>query len=171
MTIWHKKWAWLVVLLLLFIIVVAALWPVEQAAIAVVTLQPMAGSMKAGQQFEEKVVLRSNKPANAVDITVKYPADQLEVITTVTKQSRFDMVLFPPKVDATKGTIRFVQASAVPFSGQGDEGLIGTIKFKAKQAVEPIITVSGKVVANDAKGTDLAVVPVSKALWRVIVGR
>ena len=150
-------------------VVMAAFWPIDQSAVAVVSLQPMAGAMKVGQQFSEKVVVRSNKPANAIDLTVHYNTGQLEVVKTESKQTRFDMVLFPPNVNSSNGTIRFVQATAAPFSGQGDDGLVGSITFKAKRAGQPTITVSGKVIANDSKGTDLAVKPASKALWRVIL--
>jgi hypothetical protein len=146
-------------------------WPMQPAAIAVASLDPGVGRVNAGQQFTEQILIKSSQPANAVDLTVHYAIDELEVVSSSSKQSRFDMVLFPPKVDAGQGVVRFIQATAAPFSGDARNGLVGTITFKAKRAGQPHFTISGKIVANDSKGTDLAQQPASKPLWKVLLGR
>jgi hypothetical protein len=161
----RKIWLAGAVLLVLLVLAIVAFWPVQPAAVAVVDLQPEVDKVTAGQTFTQTVTVQSGQAANAVDVTVRYPIDMLQVVSTDTKGSRFDMVLFQPKVDAGHGNVRFVQATIVPFSGNG--GKVGTITFKARKSGSVSEQIGAKVVANSSSGTDLAAKPAKKALWQV----
>ena len=166
-----SRWVGLVILGLLLVMAAGLYWwPVPQRSDAYVALDYDSAKIKADQQFDVKVQVGSDKAANSVDVTVTYPAEDLEVVSTSTKQTRFDMVLFPPNKDE-KGQVRFLQATAAPFSGPVEKGLVGTITFRAKSDGPFELTSSGKVVANNSTGTDLMAPKKDKKLWEVLFGR
>lgn len=146
-------------------------WPVPQPSVASFVVQPGERQFKKGDQFTVKVGVDSAKAANAVDATVSYPSDELDVMSTSSKNTRFDMVLFPAQVDKSKGTVRYLQATAAPFTGRSDKGLVGTVTFKARQDGTVTFGTSGKIVANDSVGTDLSAKRPDKKLWETIFRR
>lgn len=172
LSIIRKWWRGLAVLLVLAVVAaVLAWWPVAQPSSAYFVLQPGSQSFTEGQQFDVKVQVQSTKPANAVDATLSYPTDTLDVVGTSSKQSRFDMVLFPAQVDKDKGTVRYLQATAAPFSGASNQGLVGSVTFKAKHNGRVDFDIHGKIVANDSQGTDLTQKQPDKPLWRALLGK
>ncbi len=167
----RNKWLWLaVVVVLLLAAGVLAYWPVTQPSDAEVVVQPGTQKVEAGQELTERVAVRSDLPANAVDITLSYPPDILEVVSTSNAKGRFDMQIFPIAVNKDNGTVRFLQATVAPFSGPADKGYVGEIVFKAKKDGEVEVKVSqAKVVANSAEGTDLTAKKADKKLWETIL--
>lgn len=163
-----KHWIALGIGLIILVGLALWLWPVSQPAKASFTLQPESKKVKKGDKFEVVLEVVSTSPANAIDATVHYPTDQLQVVSTSSKDSRFDMVLFPAKAEAGKGTVRFIQATALPFHGASG-GKVGTIIFKATKDGTVTYSVSGKIVANDAHGTDLTAKPKDKRLWQELL--
>lgn len=164
-----NKWLW-IGLGLAVIVGFVAWWPVSQPSIANFALQPEHRHVTKGQQFSVSLSVTSTKPANAVDAILQYPADALQVVSTSSKKSRFDMILFPAKANQTNGTVRYIQATAIPFHGFS-QGLVGIVTFKAVKNANVSFKVSGKIVANDSKGTDLTTKQPDKQRWQVWFGQ
>jgi hypothetical protein len=168
-----KKW-WQGLAVLAIVGLTAAIlwwWPVPQPPKASFILQPASQTVKAGQQLVVKVEVQSSSPANAVDVTLHYPKDRLEVVSSSSKQSRFDMVLFPAAINKSAATVRFLQATVVPFSGLSQQGLVGTVTFKAKLDGQVNFSTTGKVVANNSQGSDLTAKVPDKPLWRSLLNK
>jgi hypothetical protein len=166
-----NKWWWQIAAGLVILLAAAAAllwWPVPQQSDAYFVLNYDSHRLNTGQRITVKVQVGSRKAANAVDVTVRYPQDALKVVSTSTKQSRFDMVLFPPD-SKTEGEVRFLQATAAPFSDGPADGLVGTIEFEAKKETTVSLLTTGKVIANDSKGTDLTATKPDKMLWQEIL--
>lgn len=84
-----------------------------------------------GSEFMVTVFIDSPKPINAIDLTVKYPAKNLELLQADNSQSIIDVWTGSPQV-SSDGIIKMQGGLSRAFSGQG--GQIISLHFRATSA-------------------------------------
>jgi len=108
-----------------------------------------------GQNFETIVGVNTQNPINAVEATIKYPEDILEVISISKENSIFTLWVQEPSFSNASGTIEFVGGltGEAGFQGMGE---IFTITFKPKKIGEAKIDfTNAEILASDGKGTNI----------------
>lgn len=153
------------------IIVVASLWfiPGPERRGATVKIIPNGEQVQQGFEWQADVIIESNVAVNALDIAVMFPDDEVTVKETSLDSSRFETKIFEPMLEEQKHEIYFVQATLEPFTGQ--DGLAGTITFKAKKPAKPRIEIApgSKIIAHDGNGTNVFQTSLSRSVgvWLV----
>lgn len=114
---------------------------------------PESRSFGIGQEFFVDVRVNTNSEfINAVQATINFPENILEVVETDKKNSVFNFWIDEPDVDA--GMVSFIGGTAKGVSGGSLQIL--RIKFKAIGAGSADIKITEAVVtANDGKGTNV----------------
>jgi len=121
-----------------------------------ITLETDVQAVESGQLFEVEVLTSAHTPVNAVDITVEFPEDKLDVFSVDRGQSVLtiwteDSVITDSSVQVSGGTFR------KGFIGQHE---IVTINFRALEPGQYKIEIEdATLVAGDGIGTE---VPVTK---------
>ncbi len=140
----------LVVGLLFFIIL-----PITCQA-ASLYLSPTSGSQTIGSNFSVSVyVSSSDNSMNAASGEVVFPADKLEVISVSKSGSIISLWVQEPSFSNSEGKVRFEGIVLNP-GYTGASGKLISINFKTKAAGTASLSfVSGSVLANDGKGTNI----------------
>jgi hypothetical protein len=119
-----------------------------------VLLETDVQAVESGELFEVQVLTSAHTPVNAVDITVQFPKDKLEVFSVDRGQSVLTIWTEDPSVTA----------SAVRFSGGTfRRGFIGkheiaTINFRALETGQYNVKINNAtLVAGDGTGTEVPV--------------
>ena len=115
-------------------------------------------NITAGEEISVPLRLSTREVMNAAEFYFIFPTDLLEVSRVDTAGSFYQLwVTNSPKFDNIDGEISFEGGLPTPgFSG--NDGLVGTIVFKAKQSGRGQITLNqekSRVLANDGKGTKI----------------
>ena len=119
-----------------------------------VILQTEIQAVESGELFEMKILTSAHTPVNAVDITVQFPKDKLEVFSVDRGQSVLTIWTEDPVVTAK--TVRFS-------GGTFRRGFIGkheiaTINFRALEPGQYKVRVSdATLVAGDGTGSEVLV--------------
>lgn len=131
------------------------LFPVWAHA-ATLSFSPQSGTYFAGRSFSVSVLVSSPDQAmNAVQGEVSFPTNQLEVLSISRTNSIISLWVQDPTFSNQDGTIDFGGVAVNP-GYQGSNGNIITIRFEAKDTGSaPLSFVSGSVLANDGKGTNI----------------
>ncbi len=117
---------------------------------------PSSGSYATGEQFLAVVYVSSADQAmNAASGVISFPQDKLEVVSLSKSASIFSLWVQEPSFSNNAGAINFEGIVLNPgFTGSGAK--IITINFKVRAAGNaPLNFVSGSVLANDGKGTNI----------------
>jgi len=116
---------------------------------------PQAKTSGIGQEFSVDVKINSEDIfINAVQATVKFPNDILELLEVDRVNSVFGFWVKEPVISNEEGTLSFIGGTAKGVAGESLEVL--KIKFKAKGIGSAELTVSDAVVtASDGKGTNV----------------
>ncbi len=125
----------------------------ETAQAATLYFSPNSGAHSIGQSFSVGVYVSSKEQAaNAVQGTVSYPADKLQLTSLSKGGSIISLWVQEPTFGA--GSANFEGVVLNPgFTGNGK---IVTLNFKVKAAGEAQLTFSsGSVLANDGQGTNI----------------
>jgi hypothetical protein len=125
-------------------------------AAATLYISPATGSYKVGELFS--VLLNVNTggdPINAAMAQLNFDNSRLSVVSIGFSQSIFSLWTEEPTYSNTAGTIRF--SGGLPNPGfTGSSGTILRITFKPKASgPAPVVFISGSVLANDGKGTNI----------------
>ena len=137
------------------LVVVASLWLIpgpdrEGATVRVIFEE----EIHQGQERQAMVMVDSNVEVNSVDVSVVYPTELLEAQQADMDGAYFDTQIFEPEIQGPQGKVRFVQATLEPF--EGEDGLVGTIDFKAYKQGKPEFQLdSAQVIAHDGQGTNV----------------
>lgn len=115
-------------------------------------------NIAVGQEISVPLKLSMRATMNAAEFYFTFPTDLLEVIRVDTAGSFYQLwVTGSPKFDNATGELSFEGGLPTPgFSG--NDGLVGTVVFKPKQAGSSQITLNeekSRVLANDGKGTEI----------------
>lgn len=117
---------------------------------------PSSGSYTVGSTFSASIyVSSSDQTMNAASGVISFPQDKLEVVSLSKSGSIFSLWVQEPSFSNNAGAINFEGIVLNPgFTGSGAKVI--TINFKAKAAGNaPLSFVSGSVLANDGKGTNI----------------
>ncbi len=152
-------------LLILWLLLLA---PLSVAWAATLQLATSASSFGVGDLVTLTVTVNTGGAAiNAVEGTLKFPTDLLEVVSINKDRSILPLWVEGPSFSNTAGEIVF--NGGIPNPGySGLTGQVLTVIFRAKQSGSAsIVTASSAVRANDGQGTDVLTVdpaPVTVAL-------
>lgn len=118
---------------------------------------PASGTYKADGAFSVSVYVSSaERPMNAVQGDISFPADKLEV-TSLSKGSVINLWVQEPVFSNSAGSVNFEGIVLNP-GFTGASGKIITINFKAKSSgTATLVFSSGSVLANDGKGTNILI--------------
>ncbi|MFH1713813.1 MAG: hypothetical protein ABH876_01375 [Patescibacteria group bacterium] len=146
-----KKAIILITILFLFIAVSV------QAQGGSLFLSPGSGSFIVEDTFPVEVEIdTAGISINAVQVTIYFPSEELEVLNISKDSSIFTLWPKEPEFSNFSGEISFSVGTPHPgFSGIGN---IITINFKAKkEGLASLVFGDGQVLANDGKGTNILV--------------
>ncbi len=123
---------------------------------ATLSLAPSGGTFFAGRSFTVAVQVASPDQAlNAVQGEISFPTKQLQVLSVSKEGSILDLWVQDPVFSDQNGTVNFAGIAVNP-GYQGASTTVLTITFAANAAGSaPISFVSGSVLANDGKGTNI----------------
>jgi hypothetical protein len=113
-------------------------------------------TVQLSQEFDVPLKISTPVTANAAEFYFNFPPELVEVTTIDTTGSIFQLwITKQPQFDNSKGQLSF--AGGLPTPGySGNDGLIATVKFRAKQAGSGEITLDrnrSRILANDGLGT------------------
>ncbi len=119
-------------------------------------ISPVSGEYEAGGRFSVSLKVNTENAAiNAVDGTLDFRKDLLEVVSVSKKDSIITLWIQEPVFSNKNGTITFGGLVLNP-GYQGISGTILTIEFKVrKEGSGGINFSSGSVLANDGYGTNV----------------
>lgn len=127
-----------------------------RAEAATLLISPSVGSYISGNAFSVYVTVNSgNQIINAVQGTLTFPQDKLEVTSVSKSGSIITLWAQEPVYSNLNGTVQF--EGIVPNPGYiGISGRVIQVNFRAKAVGEaPIGIVNGSVLANDGQGTQI----------------
>lgn len=145
-------------LIFAFIVSCVFLLPQDAKAEVLLRLYPDTVNVSAGAVVPVGAFLSSTEySVNAASAIISFPADMLEIVSIDDKDSIFDFWVERPSYSNDTGTVKW---SGIAFS-PGFKGTLGgvmTMRFRAKSSGEAEVRfVSNLVLANDGRGTELAV--------------
>lgn len=128
----------------------------HSALAATLSFSPSSGTYFAGRSFSVSVLVSSPDQAmNAVQAEISFPVNKLEVLSVSETNSIVTLWVQNPTFSNQDGTIDFGGVAVNP-GFQGSAGDVITIRFEAKNSGSaPLSFVSGSVLANDGKGTNI----------------
>jgi len=119
-----------------------------------ITLETQTQAVEVGTLFEVQVLASAHTPVNAVDITLNFPQDKLEVFSVDRGQSVLTIWTEDPMVTDTTVTLS---------GGTFRKGFIGkhellTVNFRALESGQYRVRVAeATMIAGDGAGTDVPV--------------
>ncbi len=136
--------------------VLAGIFGTHSAFAATLSFSPQSGTYFSGRSFSVSVVVSSpNQAMNAVQAEISFPPAELEVLSVSETNSIINLWVQNPTFSNQDGTIDFGGVAVSP-GFQGNNGNIVTIQFEAKNTGSaPLSFISGSVLANDGKGTNI----------------
>ncbi len=143
-----------IVISAVFAICFIALLP-PSAKAATINLVTSQNIFNIGDKFSVDVKIDSeNAGVNAVQATIKFPADILSVTSTDKTNSVFNFWLQDPTVNNNAGTVTFVAGATVGFTGKSLEAF--RIFFVVKGAGQANISLTdGAITASDGSGSNV----------------
>jgi len=129
---------------------------------AIISINPQEKEFATGETFLVEVHLNSKKEViNAVEATIKYPTDLLEVVKISKGGSFLSLWAKEPDIEKSGGIIEL--AGGIPGGSLVLDGKILTITFKSKKSGvgEVNFTDNTKVLLNDGLGTATKLTKVS----------
>lgn len=133
------------------------LFPFAAQAGGALFLSPSSGNYKVGDSFSVLVNLDTGgESINASTGHINFDNSKLQVVSLTYAQSVFSIWTEIPAFSNQAGTISF--SGGVPSPGYtGSSGTVLRIIFKAKSYGQaPVNFLSGSILANDGKGTNIA---------------
>lgn len=139
-------------------VLISALFGVAVSANAQATLfaSPSSGTYKTGELFSVLVSVNTGGQAiNAASGQMNFDNGRLEIVSMGYSQSIFNLWTDEPSYSNAAGTVRF--SGGLPNPGfTGASGAIVRVTFRPKASGQaPVVFVSGSVLANDGKGTNI----------------
>jgi len=142
-----------IVLLLFTAIFIFALPRLGQAASF--TLSPSAGSITIGSTFDVSILLDTQgKSINAVEMSLSFPTDKLQIVSTSAGKSIIGVWTSQPRYDNQNGRINL--QGGVPGGINVSGGLITTVTFRTRAVGTAFLKFlpNSKALLNDGYGTD-----------------
>jgi hypothetical protein len=158
------KW---IVVLSLFV----AVFPMQKifaAGDVSLNLSPSTGTFVVDSTFDVSLFLDTQAQSiNAVELTVKFAPDRLQLISSSTGKSIIGIWPTLPKFNNETGVVQLV--GGVPGGITASRGLITTLTFRAKAVGSTVVKIeSSRVLFNDGSGTE-ALVHNNGALYQIVL--
>lgn len=122
---------------------------------SVLFFEPQAGgTVENGESFVASVYLDTEgQGVNALDVSVRFPADRLEVLDVSRGNSVLTLWIQDPSFDNEAGLVHFV--GGIPGGGLFKTGLVGQITFRTKTEGQATLGWDGSsmVLLHDGRGT------------------
>jgi len=119
------------------------------------SLSPSSGTFSVGSTFDVVVLLDTKgKSINAMQVSLSFPADKLQVASPSTGKSIIDVWTVPPKYNNSAGTISF--EGGIPGGIITSSGVITNITFRVRSTGEGIVKFKdeSRVFLDDGFATD-----------------
>ena len=123
---------------------------------ATISLSPSAGTFETDSTFDVSVFLNTEgETVNAIEISLSFPADKLQLVSPSAGQSIIGIWTAPPNFDNQNGRISL--KGGIPGGINADKGLITKFTFRAKSVGASTIRFldNSRVLLHDGKGTDV----------------
>lgn len=133
-----------------------AFWIPAAAQAASLKFSPPSGNFVVGETFNVAVYLDTEgKSVNALDLTLNFPPDKMQVVSPGTGNSIVGVWVSQPRFNNQEGTIRL--QGGIPEGINVSAGLVTTITFRARGVGSAALKfgASSRVLANDGSGTDV----------------
>ncbi len=123
---------------------------------ATLNILPSNGNYAVGDTFTGTVTVDSaDQATNAIDATVSFPVDKLQVTTISKDGSIINLWAGEPAYSNDNGTVTLSGVVLNP-GFTGNSGKVLKINFKVKSSGKaPVVFSSGSVLANDGRGTNI----------------
>ncbi len=152
----YSRLGWRILALLFGVAVVfipATVW----ATGASLKISPAAGVYEVGGLVDVSFIVDTgDQTINAVQASILFPADKLQVVNPVASTSFISLWVTPPTYSNTDGTINF--QGGLPTPGiKTSGGVISTVTFRIKAAGSASIRYAptSRVLLNDGAGTNI----------------
>lgn len=127
-----------------------------QTSAATLKLGPTTGSFETGSTFSLSVFLNTeDEPVNALEVSLLFPPDKLQVVSPLTGTSIIEIWTAPPKFDNRNGILSL--QGGIPSGINVSKGLVSIVTFRVKGTGIASVRFgdSSKVLAHDGKGTNI----------------
>lgn len=139
-----------------------------QAATASLFLSPAGGNYQVDQTFDVSIFLNTQgNSVNAIDLSLRFPPDKLELVSSGTGQSIIGLWTSPPKYNNQTGTVDLT--GGIPGGVNVNRGLVTNLTFKVK-ALGPaeVRFARARILLNDGAGTE-AVTQTQKSTYNLVL--
>jgi len=123
---------------------------------ATLSVSPTTGTFTVGSTFDVSIFLNTEEQLiNAVEVSLAFPADKLQIISPSTGQSIISIWTAPPSFNNQSGRVNF--RGGIPGGINVSNGLIMRLSFRVKSVGPVIIRFldDSKVLLHDGKGTEV----------------
>ncbi len=144
------------VILLKFLLILASLFTACSTYAATLNVTAPSSSYSVGGSFTVTIVASSPEQAlNAVDGTMSFPQDKLEVTSLSKEGSILSLWTEEPSYSNGAGNVNFSGVALNP-GYTGSNGKVLKVNFKVKRGGNAaIVFSSGSILANDGQGTNI----------------
>jgi hypothetical protein len=122
---------------------------------ATLTVSPASGTFVVGSTFNVSILLDTeNETVNAVELSLLFPPDKLQVVSPSTGQSIVDIWTGPPSYNNQTGVITL--RGGIPGGINVSKGLVTTLTFLVTRVGRAALKFGDqtRVLLHDGKGTD-----------------
>jgi len=126
------------------------------ARAASLSVSPSTGTFTVGSTFNVSILLNTDgKIINALEVSLGFPPDKLQVVSPSTGQSIISIWTAQPRFDNQTGRINL--QGGIPGGINVSNGLVTTVTFRVKSVGTAILKFldDSKVLLHDGKGTDV----------------
>ena len=141
---------------IVFFVIISFFGITTSAKAATLSASPSAGTFEVGSTFDVSVFLNTEgETINAIEISLSFPVDKLQLVSPSAGQSIIDIWTAPPDFDNQTGRINF--QGGIPGGIKADKGLVTKLTFRARAVGNATIRFldSSKTLLHDGKGTDV----------------
>jgi hypothetical protein len=123
---------------------------------ATLSVSPTAGTFTVGSTFDVQLLLNTEgEPVNAVEASLSFPPDRLQLISPSTGKSLIGVWTAQPTVNNQTGKVDL--QGGIPGGINVSSGLVTTLSFRVKSVGTAVIKLldNSKVLKHDGKGTNV----------------
>jgi len=132
------------------------LFSVSAVQAATLSASPSTGTFTVGSTFDVSIFLNTEgQIINAVEVSLAFPSDKLQVISPSTGQSIITIWTSPPSFNNQTGRMNL--QGGIPGGINVSNGLVSRITFRVKSVGSAILQFldDSKVLLHDGKGTEV----------------
>lgn len=126
------------------------------ARAATLSVGPSAGAFTVGSTFDISIFLNTEgQSINALEISLDFPQDKLQVVSPASSQSIVSVWVAPPRFNNQTGNITL--QGGIPGGISVSNGLIIRITFRVKSLGTAVLKFldNSKILLDDGRGTDV----------------